>query len=272
MDSKFLSKFLGTLYKRHGMSVSYKDGYVDGQTPCNFICSVHGDFVNKPHNVVHQGISRNGCGVCASKNRMKSHRKSLVCGVGINDWDDVVYVTANDKIPEYKMWKDMLKRVYSPVYQAKSKHYIGASCDPKWLSLKGFIEDVSRMPNYDKGLTGGWSLDKDIIVTGNKHYSKDTCAFVPQEINSNFKTSTKSGGLPMGVYSHKNGKFACDCSIKHKTHYLGMYDTPEEAFAVRKTFKQKHMKNIAAEYEGVVDSRVILKLKGYDYDYNGNIY
>lgn len=272
LDSRFLSQFLGTLYKKHGMSISYKDGYVDSLTPCNFMCSIHGVFTNKPYNIVHQKNKSNGCSSCASEKMRMINRTKKVYGVGTNDWDGLIYTTRNDKIPEYKMWKDMLKRVYSEKYQEKSKTYIGASCDPKWLSLKGFIEDVSQLPNYEKALTGRWCLDKDIIVSGNKHYSKDNCAFVPYEINANFRSTDKVNDLPVGVYLHKGGKFACDCSVANKAHYLGVYDTVEQAFMVRKEFKQKQMKMLADKYRGVVDQRVINKLENYDYDLTGRVY
>ena len=139
------------------------------------------------------------------------------------------------------------------------------------MSLKSFIEDVSSLPNYEKALTGDWCLDKDIIVSGNKHYSKDTCAFVPYEINANFRSLNKVSDLPVGVYLSKGGKFACDCSVANKAHYLGVYDTAEQAFMVRKEFKQKQMKILANKYRGVVDQRVIDKLENYDYDFMGNV-
>lgn len=254
------------------MSISYKDGYVDSLTPCNFMCSIHGVFTNKPYNIVHQNNKSNGCSSCASERMRMINRVKKVYGVGINDWDGLIYTTRNDKIPEYQMWKDMLKRVYSEKYQEKAKTYIGASCDPKWLSFKSFIEDVSKFPNYEKALTGGWCLDKDIIVSGNKHYSKDTCVFVPNEINANFRSSSKVGDLPVGVYLHIDGRFACDCSYGSKTQYLGIYDSVERAFEVRKVFKQKQMKILADKYRNVVDQRVILKLENYDYDFIGNVY
>ena len=47
---------------------------------------------------------------------------------------------------------------------------------------------------------GGWELDKDILVKGNKIYSPDTCCFVPKEVNTVFtKRQSKRGDYPIGV-------------------------------------------------------------------------
>ena len=273
MQNRYLTQFLGSLYKKHGMSVSYIEGYQGLQESCKFMCAKHGEFTATPYNVVHNGgKTANSCQSCGSDNRSKSSRSKKLYGVGINDWDGLVSVSTAQKIPEYKMWKDLLKRVYSEAYHKKSPTYIGTSLDKRWLNLTNFIEDVSKLPNYKKGLTEGWALDKDIILNGNKHYSLETCCFVPPDVNGNFKQLNKSNELPMGVYLKKtNGKFACDCRTPEKTVYLGMYDTPEQAFLVRKTFKQSVMKDLANKYRGVLDYRVIHKLDNFDYNYAGSV-
>lgn len=273
MQNRYLTQFLGSLYKKHGMTVAYLEGYQGLYESCKFMCAKHGEFVAIPYNVVHNGVkTTNSCDECASENRSKVSRHKKLYNVGINDWDRVVSISSSQKIPEYKLWKDLLKRVYSEVYHRKNPTYAGTSLDNRWLSLTAFIEDVSKLPNYEKGLNSGWALDKDIIVNGNKHYSLETCCFVPPEVNCNFKQLNKGNGLPIGVYLKKgNGKFACDCKSMEKTVYLGVYDTAEEAFEVRKKFKQSVMKELADKYREVLDYRVIHKLDNFDYDYNGFI-
>ena len=272
MQNKYLTQFLGSLYKKHGMSISYIEGYQGLYETCKFMCTKHGEFVAIPYNVVHNGgKTANSCQSCGSDNRSKSARSKKLYGVGINDWGKLVSISSAKKIPEYKMWKDLLKRVYSEVYHKKSPTYIGTSLDKKWLSLTNFIEDVSKLPNYEKGLTEGWALDKDIILNGNRHYSLETCCFVPPDVNSNFRQVTKSNGLPLGVYLKKSGKFACDCPTPTKTIYLGLHNTPEEAFLARKKFKQSVMKGLANKYREVLDHRVIYKLDNFDYNHSGSV-
>lgn len=269
-NTKFLSMHLGTLYKKHGMSISYMSGYTDNYTACNYVCSKHGEFTNIPVNITSGSKKKNGCPSCASINRQRSARNVLLYGVGLNDWDGAVSVSYSKKIPEYQMWKDLLKRVYSEKYHKKSPTYIGVTIDPKWHSLKGFIEDVSTLKNYEEALYNGYALDKDIAVNGNRHYSLENCCFVPPEVNTQFKVLNKTNGLPKGVYKKTDSnKFACDCRTSEKTFYLGLYDTPEEAFIVRKRFKQIEMKKLADKYRGVLDERVIHKLEHFDYNEDG---
>jgi len=273
-NTKFLSMHLGTLYKKHGMSISYVSGYVDGYTACNYVCSKHGEFVNLPVYVTGGRKQRNGCPDCSLQNRRTGRRNTKLYGVGVNDWDGNVSISYSEKIPEYRMWKDLLKRVYSDVYQQKSPTYIGVTIDKRWHSLKCFIEDVSKLKNYQKGLHDGYALDKDIAINGNRHYSLETCCFVPPEINTQFRITSKVSDLPIGVYKKDgvNGcKYACDCRSGNKTVYLGLYQTPEEAFEVRKKFKQGVMKELAEKYEDVLDERVLHKLLNYDYNENGLI-
>ena len=108
------------------------------------------------------------------------------------------------------------------------------------------------------------------MVNGNRHYSIDTCCFVPMEVNTQFKVLVKTNGLPKGVYKKaSSGKYCCDCATPEKTVYLGRYETPEDAFEVRKKFKQNEMKKLAKKYQDVLDERVIHKLENFDYNEDG---
>lgn len=271
MGNSKLTQFLGTLYKKHGMSTTYVNGYVNTLTNCTFMCAKHGEFKNRPYNVVHQGGNTNGCKLCGRENLSCKRRQKKLYGVGINDWSDLVSVSYSKKIPEYQMWKDLLKRVYSERYHEKSPTYIGVSVDERWHSMKNFISDVSKLKNYDKALYEGWALDKDIVLFGNKHYSFDTCCFVPPEINSHFKNLKKTNGLPTGVYKNVRGKYSCDVTVDKKTLYLGSFDTPKEAFLVRKKAKKDIMIRLANKWKGIVDDVVIEKMMNFDYDEDGNL-
>jgi len=148
-------------------------------------------------------------------------KRSLVFGVGVNDWVGKINVDGKS-IREYDLWKNMLKRCFDEKYKQKKPTYQGVTCSKEWLSMTKFIEDVSQMRGY--GLSG-WGLDKDILVKGNKLYSKDTCCFVPKEVNSLLiKCDNSRGEYPVGVYFHKaSGKFMAQLSINGKTKFLGFH-------------------------------------------------
>ena len=64
-----------------------------------------------------------------------------------------------------------------------------------------------------------------------------------------------------------NRKF--DCLNESRPGVTSEVLTPEEAFEVRKKFKQNEMKKLAKKYQGVLDERVIHKLENFDYNEDG---
>jgi len=191
-----------------------------------------------------------------------SFKRGLVYGVGINDWAGNTSVDGK-LIREYKLWSCMLERCFDEKCKQKRPTYEGVTCSKEWLSMTTFIEDVSQMRGY--GLSG-WALDKDILVKGNKLYSKDTCCFVPAEVNQLLvKCDNSRGEYPVGVYFHKaSGKFMAKLTINGKAKFLGYFTTPEEAFQVYKTAKEAQIKVVADKWKDILDERVYLALLAYE--------
>ena len=189
-------------------------------------------------------------------------KRSLVYGVGVNDWVGVIHV-GGKKIWEYYLWQSMLKRCFSEKFKQKQPTYVGVICCDDWLSMTKFIEDISVMKGC--GLDG-WELDKDILLKGNKLYSKDTCCFVPAEVNLLLVKSDKiRGEWPIGVYFHKaSGKFMAYIKINGKRKFLGYFTTPEEAFQAYKTAKEAQIKVVANKWQHLPDERVYLALMAYE--------
>jgi len=158
---------------------------------------------------------------------------------------------------------NMLERCFSEKYKQKHPTYEGVTCSKDWLSMTKFIEDVSQMKGF--GLSG-WELDKDIIQKGNKLYSKDTCCFVPAEVNSLLvKRDNSRGEWPVGVYFDKaTGKFKARLNINGKRKHLGYFNTPEEAFQVYKLAKEAHIKVVAHKWKHLLDERVFQALMTYE--------
>jgi len=187
--------------------------------------------------------------------------RKLVFGVGINDWIGDISVDGK-VIREYKLWQDMLKRCFDEKCKQKYPTYQDVTCCGEWLYLSKFIGDVSMMKGYT---LRGWHLDKDILIKGNKVYSKDTCCFVPQEVNSLLIKSDKTRGeYPVGVYFHKRyGKFMAQLRINDKKKFLGYFNTAEEAFQAYKAAKEAHIKAVATKWKDQLDERVYQALINY---------
>jgi len=122
-------------------------------------------------------------------------KRSLVFGVGINDLNGKVRVDGK-KIREYNLWIAMLQRCFDEKYKQKYPTYNDVTCSKEWFSVTKFIEDVSQMRGY--GLIG-WALDKDILQKCNKLYSKDTCCFVPAEVNQLLVKSDRIRGVLLSL-------------------------------------------------------------------------
>ena len=187
-----------------------------------------------------------------------------VYGVGINDSD--TKVKKDGKIvPEYKLWTAMLQRCFCEI---KSKAYESVTCCSRWLSFNSFIEDVSKMENYEKVISDGWHLDKDLLFKGNKIYSPETCCFVPQEVNCLLlDNKCKRGNYLIGVSFHK-GQQKFVSRLGAKGCWLGTFDSEIEAFQAYKKAKELKVKEVADKYKGVISDKVYNVLINYEVDIN----
>ena len=145
----------------------------------------------------------------------------------------------------YKCWHSMLERCFSN----KIIQYLDVIVCDEWLCFENF--ETWFKENYYECGDEKMCLDKDILVKGNKEYSPDKCIFVPKRINSLF-TNRKNyrGKYPLGVYKN-NKKYdvrLCDGN-GNRIYKNGKY-TPEEAFCIYKTEREKIIQKVAEEYKG----------------------
>lgn len=158
----------------------------------------------------------------------------------------------------YKKWKGMLERSYSEKYHEVRPTYKNVTVCEEWHNFQNFA--VWFEENYIEG----FELDKDILVKGNKIYSPDTCCFVPAEINLVMAYKcVKDKKYPVGVHKEKSGRFLAICTIDGKPCRLGMFDTPEEAFQVYKTEKEKYIKKIADKWKDKISNKVYEAMYSY---------
>lgn len=78
----------------------------------------------------------------------------------------------------YVTWKGILERCYCPKSHEKHPTYKDCTVTKEWHDFQVF--DKWFMVNY----VGGYHIDKDIKVDGNKVYGPEFCKFVSQSDNS----------------------------------------------------------------------------------------
>ena len=170
---------------------------------------------------------------------------------------------------EYLTWTNMIRRCYDESVRYKNLTYYDCMCCEQWMYYENFYEWMHSQENFDLLLSiDDMSIDKDIILKGNKMYNPDNCCLVPQRVNNLLlKSNNIRGQWPIGVhYLRKNNKFVAQCGGQDNHNYLGLYSTPEEAFYVYKDFKEKQIKEIAEEEysKGTIIKRCYDALMSYE--------
>ena len=124
--------------------------------------------------------------------------------------------------PFYSRWKSIYYRCYQSKDNNSCKNYKskGITMCSEWLNFEVF---KIWMENQE---WEGKDIDKDLLISGNKIYSPETCVFIDRNINC-FLTSSKSirGTLPLGVSKGKSsGTYQSSISIDNKDVFLGFYN------------------------------------------------
>lgn len=179
----------------------------------------------------------------SEKNTPFYARRRLVCGVGINDFEGSIKVDGKH-IPSYTTWRNMVVRCYEVRYKTKSPTYKNCTLCADWIYYTRFKKW------YDENFIDGFFIDKDLLVKGNKHYSPETCAFIPQVIsNLTVKNDAIRGKYLIGVSYHKRDSlYRARLTIRGRGTILGYFKLEMDAFLRYKERKEAHIKVISQEY------------------------
>ena len=171
----------------------------------------------------------------------------LVCGVGINDKKDYWGTK------EYILWANMLSRSYNEKLHQRQPTYLNCETSSEFLVLSDFCDWCQNQIGFNQP---NFELDKDLLAKGNKEYHPDKCVFIPKEINSFLRTSSKSkGDLPIGVCKVKSGGFRAQLRNGAGKKHLGTFSTPELAFQAYKVAKEQVIKDMANKWKDQIDPR-----------------
>ena len=159
----------------------------------------------------------------------------------------------------YSVGCSMMQRCYSEKYLLRKPTYRGCTVDETFKDFEYFNNWCNNQIGFNskdyKDIS--FSLDKDILVRGNKLYSENTCCFVPLEINNLFTGDNTNSALPRGVYRNERGKpFRVRLYVDGKRLGLGSFNTIEEAFYVYKQAKESRIQFLANKWKDQIDPRV----------------
>lgn len=164
---------------------------------------------------------------------------------------DSICVENNGELKKsYIIWNHMLKRSYSKEFKDKNPTYKDVKCCEDWNKYSNFEKWYND--NYYELENESMSLDKDILIKGNKIYSPSTCLIVPQRVNTLFVKREYNRKLLIGVYeinNKNNSVYTSKISKKDTVERLGTFRTQEEAFYAYKKAKELYIKQVADEYK-----------------------
>ena len=193
--------------------------------------------------------------------RVRNRYDKTVCGVGY--LGEGKYNCKNSLYIRDR-WSKMLRRCYDPYYLNEHPTYIDCYVCEEWHNFQNFAKWYEE--NYYEIPNERMSLDKDILIKGNKIYSPSTCVFVPERINKLFTKHDKArGGYPIGISWYKQtNKFSAKCHTFDKRIHLGYYDTIDTAFLAYKSFKEEYIKQVADEYKDLIPTKLYEALYKYE--------
>jgi|AGFT01.1.fsa_nt_gi hypothetical protein len=184
--------------------------------------------------------------------------KKLIYGVGVNDSPEPIakseVVNGKSKqvwrCPIYTTWRNILERCYSEKFLDKFPSYIGTTIHEDWKSFTNFKSWVVKQNYKDR------DIDKDLLIPGNKHYSPQTCIFVPHEINTLILKSEKGRGeYAIGVsYVENRDKHYHACIHEnHKKKHLGCFYSEFDAHRAWQNAKIEITERLIIKYTGEID-------------------
>lgn len=186
------------------------------------------------------------CGMVVEKRLANIKESNTVCRHKVLDKTSTAYKVndmptgwiseskLNTKI--YYTWKAMIARTTEKFWN-KYPTYIGTTVEESWRMLSNFVIDIKELNGYDqwiKASDNAMMLDKDTLVEGNKHYSKNTCCFIshadsnrdvarrnPEGIQKARKVYIDQHSIPIVLTNLTTGKSMEYSSIKAASRNTG---------------------------------------------------
>lgn len=132
------------------------------------------------------------------KYKIDGCEESLLQGVGYNDIEGFSNRNKNYIVAKaYSLWHGIINRCYNEKSLIKHPAYKNVTVCEEWLIASNFYKWVLKHSDLFKLTDIKFALDKDLLSSGSKIYSPDTCIFLPTKINAILarNTVTNKSGL-----------------------------------------------------------------------------
>ncbi len=195
------------------------------------------------------------------KGNVKNPYHPSIQGVGY--LGEGIHICAIDSLKTkcYSTWSDVLRRCYNEKERYKNPTYKTVTVCEEWHNFQNFAKWYEE--NWKDYMDSSWQLDKDILSRENKTYSPETCAFVPQEINSLLvKRQNDRSKVSIGVYKEKSC-YSVKINKYGNSKTLWGFKTPEEAFNAYKEAKEQYIKEVADKWKDLINEKVYEALYSY---------
>ena len=203
-------------------------------------CDVYVEFQDEYKSIVH-------CKYQNFKNGfVKNPFDKCVLGVGYIGLSNTREYKNKEK-KSYRLWLGMLWRCYGKRRKESESYSDVFVCD-EWHNYSEF-EKWCDTHYWECGIER-MTLDKDILIKGNREYSKDSCLIVPQFINSLF-AGVDFDNKNCGTTLRKNrNTYRASCkNIYAGSSLIGYYKTKEEAHLGYIKGKRDIIKMVANDYK-----------------------
>lgn len=146
----------------------------------------------------------------------------------------------NELHPLYATWLSITQRCRNPRH-CSYKNYgaLGIKLSNDISQFKDFVNYVEQLPDYDKRLTHGFTLDR---IDGKKDYQIGNLRWASrttQAINSRKRKTSKATYLGVGLNTTKTKWVARICWENQRIN-VGAFDTELQALLARNEYIEKH--------------------------------
>lgn len=160
---------------------------------------------------------------------------------------------------EYATWSAIMFRCYGDNRdECTLRNYGDCSVVAEWHNYQTFASWCQTQPEMNFCNS---SIEKDIIIKGNKLYSPNTTCFVPIELNvaiTGIKHQNSTGKA--GVWKF-NDSYISEVTMFSTKASLGRFDNFQDAEYVYREVKQSYIRALAEIYKDRLRADVYEKLK-----------